>query len=167
MTAAYFLDMNFFIPEHFTTGVLNGDDLRFFYYDVGLENFQGWPEIYEWNAVIEEFRGSLDIGSCVPDQMPLDYIQNHIRFTLLGQKESRMESEATAFFRHLRNAFAHYRIVRDGDNYILTDEAKHTTTMLGMVNAELLKSFCFRLFEIRDKTVSEYEKTHNQDIENI
>ena len=159
--------MNFFIPEHFTTVVLNGDDLRFFYYDVGLENFQGWPKIYEWNAIIEEFKSLLDIGSCTPGQIPKTYIQNQVRFTLSSQEQSGNVSEATAFFRHLRNAFAHYRIVREGDNYILTDETKHTTTMLGMVNAEFLKSFCFRFFEIRDKVVDKYEKSQNPNIEDL
>lgn len=59
-------------------------------------------------------------------------------------------------FSHLRNAFAHYRVVREGENYILTDGDKKST-MQGMVNAELLKNFCFRFFDIREEITRNYE----------
>lgn len=49
--------MDFKIPNHHETGVLNGEDLTFFYYDIGLDNLQGWPKVYDWDAIVEEFRG--------------------------------------------------------------------------------------------------------------
>lgn len=59
-------------------------------------------------------------------------------------------------FSHLRNAFAHYNIVREGENFILTDGEK-TYSMCGFVNAELLKNFCFRFFDIREEITRNYE----------
>lgn len=53
-------------------------------------------------------------------------------------------------FRRLRNAFAHYSVVQEGVYYILTDGDKKTM-MQGMANAELLKKFCFRFFDIREE----------------
>ena len=152
--------MDFSIPKHFTTGVLNGDDLRFFYYDIGMDNLQGWPEVYDWNSVVSEFNGILDIDACTANQMPENFIENHIRFTVSNQKHSDNSSKSAAFFRHLRNAFAHYNIVREGDNYVLTDGTK-STTMRGFVNAELLKKFCFRFFDHREEFINNHENSNN------
>lgn len=155
--------MDFSFPEHYTTGLLNGDDLTFFYYDVGLDNLQGWPEVYDWDSVVEEFKNSLNIDTCIAVQIPKDFVQNTIRFNVSDDKDN--GSKSAAFFRHLRNAFAHYNIVREGENYILTDGQKNTT-MRGLVNAELLKKFCFRFFDIREEILNDYEDSHNPTIEN-
>lgn len=146
--------MNFTIPKHYTTGTLNGNDLIFFYYDIGQDNLQGWPEVYDWDTVVDEFKNSLDIQSCSSDQIDADFVQNKIRFTVSNQKNSDNGSKPLAFFRHLRNAFAHYHIVREGENFILTDRSNNMT-MRGLVNAELLKQFCFRFFDMRQKIIDE------------
>ncbi|MDE5789954.1 MAG: hypothetical protein K2H96_01825 [Muribaculaceae bacterium] len=155
--------MDFKIPDHYETGVLNADDLTFFYYDIGLDNLQGWPACYNWEAIVEEFKGLLDIDTCTPSQIRSDFVQNKIRFTVSHRKDSDNGSKSAAFFRHLRNAFSHYHIVRERDNYVLTD-GTHITTMRGLVNAELLKKFCFRFFDKREKILNEINNKNNQNI---
>lgn len=155
--------MDFKIPKHHETGVLNGDDLTFFYYDIGLDNLLGCPEVYEWDVVIEEFKGELDIDSCTSDQISTELVQNRIRFTVSNQKNSDNGSKSAAFFRHLRNAFAHYRVVREGENYVLADGAEKIT-MRGLIKAELLKKFCFRYFDIREKILNNIDNDNNSTI---
>lgn len=145
--------MDFSIPKHFTTGVLSGEDLQFFYYDICLDNFQDWPLIYDWDSVVAEFDSILDIDACTTAKIPQDFIPNQIRFTLSNKDKN---SKSAAFFRHLRNAFAHYHVTREGDNFVLTDNAKNIT-MRGLVNAELLKTFCFRFFDFRENIINGYE----------
>lgn len=165
MTEAYERHMDFSFTKHTTTGVLNGEDLKFFYYDIGLDNLQGWPAIYDWDSVVKEFKDKLDIDSCPKDQMPNELTLNTIRFTVSNSKKSDNGSKAMAFFRHLRNAFAHYNVVRKGENYALID-SKGYETMRGLVNAEILKQFCFRFFDYREKITNDYEESNNQNIEN-
>ena len=164
MTEANEKNMDFSIPEHNTVGVLNGDDLAFFYYDIGLDNLQGCPEEYDWDAVMADFSGVLDIDSCPSNQIEDDFVLNKIRFTVSNQKNSDNGSKSAAFFRHLRNAFAHYHIVREGENFILID-GKARTTMRGFVNAELLKKFCFRFLDIRAELMDKLHNEHNSTIE--
>lgn len=154
------MHMDFSFPEHNTTGILSGDDLVFFYYDIGLDNLQGWPVAYDWDSVVAEFKDQLDIDTCTAAEMPSNFVANNIRFTVSDAKNVDNSSKSAAFFRHLRNAFAHYSIVREGENYVLTDGDK-TTTMRGLVNAKLLKQFCFRFFDIREKIMSDYDHANN------
>lgn len=156
--------MDFNIPDHHETGVLNGNDLTFFYYDIGLDNLQGLPLVYDWDTIVEDFQGVLDIDACRSNQINTEFIQNTIRFTVSNQKNSDDGSKPAAFFRHLRNAFAHYHVVREGENYVLTDGTKKNTTMRGLVNAELLKKFCFRFFDFREKIINDMESTNNPTI---
>lgn len=155
--------MDFNILDHYKTGELNGDDLKFFYYDIGLDNLQGWPEVYDWDTVVNEFEELLDIDTCTSNQINTEFVQNRIRFTVSSQKSIDNGSKSAAFFRHLRNAFAHYHVVREGENYLLTD-GTDKTTMRGLVNAELLKKFCFRFFDIREKILNDMESTYNPTI---
>lgn len=151
--------MDFSLPKHSTTGILSGDDLTFFYYDIGMDNLQGWPDVYDWDTVVEEFKGKLDIDACTQAQIDDDFVQNKIRFTVSNQKNSDNGSKSAAFFRHLRNAFAHYGVVREGDNYVLTDGIK-SITMRGLVDAELFKNLCYKFFEIREKIINDSEDTN-------
>ena len=141
--------MDFTLHTNLSHGRLCGNDLTFFYYDIGEDVLQGWPACYDWDSVVAEFKDLLDIDACKPNEIPKEVVQNQIRFTVSHDKNSDNGSKSAAFFRHLRNAFAHYNIVCTGENYIITDGVK-STTMRGLVNAELLKSFCFSFFEQRE-----------------
>lgn len=153
--------MKFSFPKHYTTGLLGGDDLTFFYYDIGLDNFQGWPDIYDWDAITDEFKEVLDIDTCLPNEIDADFERNKIRFTVSSDEASRSASKSAAFFRHLRNAFSHYNIVREGDDFVLTDNNKKNMTMRGLVNADLLKKFCFRFFDEREAIINANEQSEN------
>lgn len=152
--------MDFKLQENYKNGILNGDDLAFFYYDIGLDNLQGIPAVYDWDSIVEEFKGIFDISVCNANQIEADLVQNKIQFTVSNRKDSDNGSKSAAFFRHLRNAFAHYQIIRNGDNYILFDGAKKCT-MIGLVNAEILKRFCMRFFDSREKILNNMENVNN------
>ena len=154
--------MNFTFRKHETTGILNDEDLRFFYYDIGVDNLQRLPFLYDWDTVVNEFKNELDVDSCKSQEIDYNFVQNRIRFTVCDKKNIDNDSKSAAFFRHLRNAFAYYSIVREGENFILTD-GDNTCSMCGLVNAELLKKFYFRFFDIREEFTRKYE---NQSIEN-
>ena len=143
----------FDFSKHFTNAILNPDDLKFFYYDIGKDNMDGAPFLYDWDAVVNEFSDVLDIDSCSKEQIDKEFVQNKIRFTISAKEK---EPKAAAFFRHLRNAFAHYHIERDGENYCLIDKDPQDAqiTMRGLVKAEILKKFCFRFFEQRDEMIN-------------
>lgn len=154
--------MDFSIPEHSKTSLLNGEDLQFFYYDICQDHMQGWPSVYDWDSVVTEFTDSLNIGACDATQIPNEYIPNTIRFNVSHDPKIDNASKSAAFFRHLRNAFAHYHVVREGANYVLTDIGNNgTITMRGLVDAEVLKQFCFRFFSMRDKIMDDYEDSKN------
>lgn len=155
--------MNFHFPDHYDTGFLGGDDLKFFYYDIGLDNLQGWPIVYDWDSVVKEFKDELDIDTCSSNNIDAGFVQNKIRFTVSKNKNVDNNSQAVAFFRHLRNAFAHYHVVREGQNYVITD-GKKETTMRGLVNADLLKRFCFRFFDNREGIINNMDKANDPTI---
>lgn len=156
--------MDFKIPDHYETGVLNGDDLTFFYYDIGLDNLQGWPLSYDWEAVVNEFKDLVDIASCDKSDIPKQLVDNQIRFTVSQELDSDNGSNACAFFRHLRNAFAHYSVTRQGEWYFLSDYSDKGKSMYGKIKASLLKAFCFRFFDIREKILNDLENTNNPTI---
>ena len=137
--------MDFKFPDHYELGVLNGDDLIFFYYDIGLDNLQGWPAAYDWDKVLEEFKDRVDITACAKSDIPAQLEDNKIRFTVSSQDSG---SEASAFFRHLRNAFSHYRITRQGDWFF-------------KISSSLLKEFCSRFFDAREKILNDAENANN------
>lgn len=153
--------MDFKIPDHNRNGVLIGDDLIFFYYDIGLDNLQGWPFAYDWETVINEFKDVLDISPCDKNDIPNQLVDNQIRFTVSQEKSSDNGSKSCAFFRHLRNAFAHYNVTRQGEWYFLSDYSGKEKTMYGKIKASLLKEFCFRFFDKRDKIQTVIENANN------
>ena len=162
MTAApYIKTMDLTIPDHYETGVLNGDDLTFFYYDIGLDNLQGWPLCYDWDTVVKEFEDVVDITSCDKTDIPTQLVDNQIRFTVSQEKDSDNGSKSCAFFRHLRNAFAHYSVARQGEWYFLSDYSGKDRSMYGKIKASLLKDFCFRFFDMREKIQNDIDDANN------
>lgn len=170
MTAAHnrCIMMDFSFPEHCTTGVLNADDLKFFYYDIGLDNLQKWPDVYDWDSVISEFHElNVEVHESFIKENDKELILNKIKFYVYKPKNSpkKGESTAAAFFRHLRNAFAHYHIAREGENLVIFDKRGKRTTMIGLVNAELLKQFCFRFFDMRENIINNLEGSYSSTAE--
>lgn len=152
------------MPGHYESGVLNGDDLSFFYYDIGLDNLQGWPLAYDWEAVVNEYKDLVDIASCDKSDIPEQLTDNQIRFTVSPKKDLDNGSITCAFFRHLRKAFAHYRVIRNGEWYILSDYSGEDKSMYGKIKASLLKEFCFRFFDLREKILNDMGNANNPTI---
>ncbi len=150
------INMDFTLRTNLSHGRLGGNDLTFFYYDIGDYVLQGWPFCADWDSVVTEFEDQLDIQACQSSEIPQEMVQNQIRFTVCNKEDCDNGSKSAAFFRHLRNAFAHYNIICAGENYIITDGEAYTN-MRGLVNVELLKNFCYRFFGIRDNIVSSDE----------
>ena len=147
--------MNYQFPEYVGTGVLNGEDLVFFYYVIGLEKLQGLPFFYDWEAIVLKFENQLDIQTCERKSIPTQFADNQIRFTVSSKYDMDNDCEAAAFFRHLRNAFSHYRIYRDGKWFFFTDENSHSQiTMRGKVEVSLLIEFCCKLIDCPENKVA-------------
>lgn len=130
----------------FGDGILSPDDLKLFYYEVGLSSQMGQTEIYEWNKEIDEYLKKVGavVDVCLDGTITNHYVDNTISMT---QKPG--ETKGVAFFRHLRNAFAHYHIQRYGDFYYLKDSNGNKTTMIGCISTEDIKS----LISLFDKQI--------------
>lgn len=155
------MDFDFSIPDFRPNGYLKGNDLRFFYYDIGLENLQGNPIGYEWETILEDFHNQfgLDIQICRKSVIPTIINLNAIRLTI-GDKES----ESEAFFRHLRNAFSHYRVARVNDEYHIKDiDKQYDVTMIGRVKVDVLQQFCFRLHENYQQKIEQFYNEQYRD----
>ena len=127
-------------------GLLDGEDLRFFYYDIFAKNEDSITGILEWSREITTYLcdKKLQIDECNEKQMPDEYQDDKLFFTIDSSKESKPQ----AFLTHLRNAFAHMNIQREGDYYLLKDKSRSTSiTMIGKIKCQCLKEICFLLFE--------------------
>jgi len=127
-------------------GVLSPEDLKFFYYNVGLENNDSLMSVVNWNDV-EPFAKDKGIKvselKCADDNVG----NGEIKLTTLSTKT---EDFSEALLRHLRNAFSHYRIIRIGDNYNIRDYSGKILSMIGNVNAEALKEVVFHIIETKE-----------------
>lgn len=150
--------LTFSCLEDNNLGVLSPHDLHFFYYDVGLDSLTGNPVIYERNKEIEEFLGNsqLVVKPVEENQLSNQAEDNKIFFTIDSKKDTTADD---AFFRHLRNAFAHYRICRQGNYYYMRDyrgKKKLSLTMIGKVKCKDLEKLCFlfkKQCEMLDKNI--------------
>lgn len=105
-------------------GILTPDDLRFFYYDIATDNITGLSKIYEWDDSVISFleTNKLTIEDC--DNINDSVDKNTILFTInKDKKDNDKETKPQAFFRHLRNAFAHYNIKRDKELFYIRDNS--------------------------------------------
>ncbi len=152
--------MDFSLPEYLPHGLLQGDDLTFFYYDIGQDTLQGWPDVYEWNKAVLKFKGAIDIKECDTTDIPDDFQDNVIRFTVSDNPQSDNGNIASAFFRHLRNAFAHYRIVQLNGWYEITDyNGGGEITMRARIKVDLLQQFCFCFFDQRETIINSFDSS--------
>lgn len=149
---------DFTIGNPGSIGLLNPEDLNFFYYDVSRNSLDGWASCCEWNCDIEDFiKGNkLRIEVCDAKYIPGSVDSGTILFTIDPMDSG---SKADALLRHLRNAFSHFRINRNGDNYIMSDYSnginKHT--MRGYINADLLKTLIFKLYSQNQEKQDSYD----------
>ena len=129
-------------------GILSPEDLKLFYYEVGLSSQMGEVDIYAWDNEIDEFLNQVGVvvNVCPNGTITNQYTENAISMSL-----STGETKGVALFRHLRNSFAHYHIQRFGDFFYLKDTSGNMVTMIGCIKIEDLKSLIFLFSKQIDK----------------
>ena len=145
------VSFTFDIPEK---EILSTDEVHFFYYDVMRDTENNIQAIYSWNDKVEKFLAEkhIKIEVLEKDTLPLDSSKNELYFSV-----SKNESIPLAFFRHLRNAFAHHRIKHYNDYLCIEDVQGESYTMKGLIKYQDLKGLCFLFFDQR----SAFENKHN------
>lgn len=143
-----------------SNGVLDVNDLRFFYYDIGLDNYTGSPAMYEKTKEVDDFitKRNLDIRGVDAGDLSTIFIDGQVLFTMKPNEISEYES----LFRHLRNAFAHYHILRSGDYFFMndySDESCKVLSMTGKIKCDDLMELCNLFFDQRSKIEDEIYKT--------
>lgn len=143
-------------------GILRPDDLHFFYYDIGLNDLERTPIIYTLDDKIRTFLDSKGITLDPQRNSRNTILPRYIEKDKMSFLYNTNETAEEAFFRHLRNAFAHYRISRNGDYFEMMDinpRNAEKVTMIGNVNCENLKEIYF-LF--KDQSVKYEESLKNK-----
>ncbi len=157
--------LNFDCLEDNYEGLLSPDDVYLFYYDIGIDSETGNSFIYVWDDKIEQFAkdNNLVIIDCDAASIPTTFSENKIYFTV-GDKDN--GNKAVAFFRHLRDAFAHYHIGTSGDYYCMKDfrRPEKTVTMIGKIHHSLLKGLLEVFFEQKAKEEDRMYKLSHPDI---
>ncbi|MDE6216695.1 hypothetical protein [Bacteroides sp.] len=153
--------MDYTMPKY-EKSILSPDKVHFFYYDVMRNLEDNSIFLYDWNHDIQAYldNKNIVIEAKEKDVLPTTIEKDKLHFTIREQDEN---NKAVAFFNHLRNAFAHLRIVPEGEYLNITDGSwkgkekdKHfERTMIGQIKYEDLKELCFLFFKQRDKFIEE------------
>lgn len=148
--------------SEYKKSILSAEEVHFFYYDIMRNQEDGIQCVYDWNNDIQDYLDSKGIVMEVREinDFPEIMEKNRLYFTV---DKNDKNNKAVAFFRHLRNAFAHFRIVREDEYLNITDGFwegeegnKHfERTMIGQIKYENLKELCFLFFKQRDKFIAE------------
>lgn len=145
------IDYMFNIPSK---GILSPDEEHFFYYDVMRDTGNNTQSIYEWNSEIEEFLNGKGIKVEVMEKGAIPQnVEKNVMFFSICQDESK----PIAFFRHLRNAFAHHRIVHCCEYLNIEDVQGNNLAMKGFIKFQDLKQLCYLFFDQR----TQFEVTNN------
>ena len=152
------IGLKFSCLEDSYSGELDPNDVILFYYDIGVDcEMKTYP--YIWDDEMEEFiqKNKLVIEVCQNGLLPQSVSVNEIYFTECFDKENNIkEDKAMAFLRHLRNAFAHYRIGASGNYYCLKDEYNKRITMIGKIDKRLFQGLIEIYFKQKAKAEEKY-----------
>lgn len=127
-------------------GILSPDEVHFFYYDIMRDVGDNTQVIYEWNDEIEKFLNEKGIKVEVKEK---GAISQNVDKNVMSFSTYQNESKPIAFFRHLRNAFAHHRITYWGEFLHVEDIQGNDFTMKGLIKYQDLKELCFLFFNQR------------------
>jgi hypothetical protein len=140
-------------------GVLNLKQLRFFYYEVARSANDHMMVFFDWDDEVEAFLKSRGIKMEVKSRIStVEPLENVVYFTK-GKKEDKQE----ALFRHMRNAFAHYRIVKDGD-YIVMEDSNKNLTMSAMIKYDDLEELCSIFFRQADAAMQAINDANSPEV---
>lgn len=112
-------------------GVLTNKQLSFFYYGIAYSDFSSAAKNYEWSDEVDNFLNNQGIKVFVNKNIPSGNPPKDVIYFSKGLKESKQE----AFFRHMRNAFAHFLIFKHKKYVTMRDikEKKDGSKKLTMV----------------------------------
>ncbi len=150
-----------------SVGLLSNKDLHFFYYDIASDELTGASVVYDWSEEVQSFIEKKGLIIEVKDgTLPPEFEEGTIFYKL----KSPDESKAMAFFRHLRNAFAHYQVNRYNNDYYMKDVNTHlqrpVNTMIGRINCDDLQELCHLFLkqgELFEHTPSYAEESINEE----
>jgi lysyl-tRNA synthetase class I len=156
-------DFSFKRPE---MGKLDPEQLRFFYYDVVFRGRESLAAFFDWNDEVEDFLKSRGIEVTAEKKKLTDESKENVVCFIKGNKESKPE----AFFRHMRNAFAHYKIVNDREYIVMKDyfenkkNKKKSLTMSAMIKYDDLKELCSIFFRQADDTMQAIDDANRPEV---
>lgn len=142
-------------------GRLTSDEVYFFYYDVMLNTEDSACNVFEWDENIQNFVESKKLTINNVESISGENINDNCIYFLIDPKRDGT-NKALAFFNHLRNAFAHFQIIHNGEFILLKDCIKsknkpETITMLGKIKYEDLKKLCILFLNQNQKLIEEDE----------
>lgn len=141
-------------------GPLPPKDVSLFYYDICFDHATGNTFVYEWTKEIQDYLdgNGIVIKDCPVDAIPQSFESNKIFFSLIKSDE---DNKAVAFFRHLRNTFAHYSIGYNGDYICMEDHetfGNHRPTMRGKIKYKFFEELVSIFFKQKAAADEEYKK---------
>lgn len=153
--------MNYTISEY-KKDILSAEEVHFFYYDIMRNQEDSIQCVYDWNNDIQEYLNGKGIVMEIRETNDFPEIAEKNRLYFTVDKNDK-NNKAVAFFRHLRNAFVHFRIVREGEYLSITDgswkgkekDKYLEETMTGLIKYEDLKGLCFLFSKQGDKYIEE------------
>lgn len=148
------LDFNF---SQTSSGVLNPEDLSFFYYGVGLDTMTNVPVLFNWDEDIQSYIDSKKMTIDGIKEQDVKALEDKFEKDKLLFIVRKNETKEESLFRHLRNAFVHYNIRREGDYFLCKDidPRDNSIKMIGYVNGADLKELCSHFYNQR----AEYEES--------
>lgn len=146
--------------KKYERGILSAEEVHFFYYGIMRNTEDCIQFTYDWNNDIQDYLNSKEIviEAKEKDAFPAIAEKNKLYFIVSEKDEN---NKAVALFRHLRNAFAHFRIIHEAEYLSIEDghwNAKDEClerTMIGQIKYEDLKKLCFLFFKQGDKFIEE------------
>jgi hypothetical protein len=145
-------------------GLLSPDDVRLFYYDIAFDGEKNNLFPYVWNAEVQSYvdREEIIVEEKEKKDIPQCFAENTIFMTVNDN-----EDKAMALFRHLRNAFSHYRINRNGDWLLAKDHPNgnaNELTMIMKIDSKYFYNIISLLFKQKAQAEEEYNKLMNPEI---
>lgn len=143
-------------------GILSPDMLKFFYYDICRDSMDCLRGIYREDEKVKQFKKERGLviesrsNGDIPEEIPV----GHCYFTTSKGSTPEMD-----FFRHLRNAFAHFRIVNEGEEYVRMQDMKiNQLTMNGFLKFQDLKEYCFLFFDQKTQFLERIENEEDRPV---
>lgn len=149
-------------------GYLCPEDVKLFYYDVCFE-IEQMGISYIWDEEVESYlkQNSITIETKKTEEIPEFVGSNTIFFTKCSRDK---QNKAASFCRHLRNSFAHFSVITEGDVLTLKDKYKDkknkkwVITMIGNIERKHFNAIFDIFFKQKAQAENEYQQYINPEI---